>query len=112
MSGSDFSNDSISMKPYLIVMMFLLMSMSSVFNTVSAVGSNQNDIGTSGGDLPDNLSSTTSIPNLIFSNSIKNKDFINLIIIILYKPRCNFKIYCNNFNHNPEKRYRYKNFPS
>ena len=70
MSDSDFSNDSISMKPYLIVMMFLLMSMSSVFNTVSAVGSNQNDIGTSGGDLPDNLSSTTSIPNLIFSNSI------------------------------------------
>ena len=53
-----------------IVLMFLIMSLSSVIGNVSAVGTNQNDIGTSGGDLPDNLSSPTSVPNLVFSNSI------------------------------------------
>ena len=37
--------------------------------TVSAVGPNQNDMGMSSGDLPDNLSSPTSVPNLIFSGS-------------------------------------------
>ncbi|RJU84000.1 MAG: hypothetical protein DWB99_00955, partial [Candidatus Poseidoniales archaeon] len=52
-----------------MVLMFLIMSMSSAIGNVSAVGTNQNDIGTSGGDLPDNLSSPTSIPNLIFSGS-------------------------------------------
>jgi hypothetical protein len=50
--------------------MFIIVSLSSVIGNVSAVGTNQNDIGTSGGDLPDNLSSPTSIPNLIFSSSI------------------------------------------
>jgi len=53
-----------------IVLMFIIVSLSSVIGNVSAVGTNQNDIGTSGGDLPDNLSSPTSIPNLIFSSSI------------------------------------------
>jgi hypothetical protein len=54
----------------IVTLMFLIMSFSSIIGNVSAVGTNQNDIGTSGGDLPDNLSSPTSIPNLIFSNSI------------------------------------------
>ncbi|MGB0199980.1 MAG: hypothetical protein ACPF9X_01490, partial [Candidatus Poseidoniaceae archaeon] len=53
-----------------IILMLALVSYSITLTNVSAVGSNQNDIGTSGGDLPDNLSSPTSIPNLIFSNSI------------------------------------------
>ncbi len=53
----------------IIVLMFLIMSFTSIIGNVSAVGTNQNDIGTSGGDLPDNLSSITSIPNLIFSGS-------------------------------------------
>ena len=69
MSGTDFVKDSRIITPTLIVMMFFFMSLSSAVSTVSAVGSNQNDIGTSGGDLPDNLSSPTSIPNLIFSGS-------------------------------------------
>ena len=54
----------------MIALMFLIMSISSILGNVSAVGTNQNDIGTSGGDLPDNLSSPTSIPNLIFSGSM------------------------------------------
>ena len=53
-----------------IILMLTLVSFSLTITNVSAVGQNQNDIGTSGGDLPDNLSSPTSIPNLIFSNSI------------------------------------------
>ena len=53
-----------------IILMLALVSFSFTITNVSAVGQNQNDIGTSGGDLPDNLSSPTSIPNLIFSNSI------------------------------------------
>lgn len=36
---------------------------------VSAVGSSQNDMGMTSGDLPDNMSTPTSIPNLIFSGS-------------------------------------------
>ena len=35
----------------------------------SAVGPNQSDMGMTSGDLPDNLSSPTSVPNLIFSGS-------------------------------------------
>ena len=53
-----------------LVAMMVLTSLSLAITTVSAVGQNQNDIGTSGGDLPDNLTSPTTIPNLVFSNSI------------------------------------------
>ena len=70
MAENDFSKNSRFVKPTLVLLMFLFVSLSTGIGTVSAVGSNQNDIGTSGGDLPDNLSSPTSIPNLIFSNSI------------------------------------------
>ncbi|HII18560.1 MAG TPA: hypothetical protein HA311_04310, partial [Candidatus Poseidoniaceae archaeon] len=41
----------------------------TVTPAVSAVGPNQNDMGMTSGDLPDNLSTTTSVPNLIFSGS-------------------------------------------
>ena len=47
----------------------LLFSTMTFAPAVSAVGPNQNDMGMTSGDLPDNLSSTTSIPNLIFSGS-------------------------------------------
>ncbi len=40
-----------------IILMLTLISFSLTITNVSAVGQNQNDIGTSGGDLPDNLSS-------------------------------------------------------
>lgn len=70
MAETVFFDDSKKISSACIVMMFLIMSLSSVIGNVSAVGTNQNDIGTSGGDLPDNLSSPTSIPNLVFSNSI------------------------------------------
>ena len=53
-----------------LVAMMVLTSLSLAITAVSAVGQNQNDIGTSGGDLPDNLTSPTTIPNLVFSNSI------------------------------------------
>ena len=53
-----------------VILILTLVSFSLTITNVSAVGQNQNDIGTSGGDLPDNLSSPTSVPNLIFSNSI------------------------------------------
>ena len=49
--------------------MMVLTSLSLAITTVSAVGANQNDMATSG-DLPDNLTSPTTIPNLVFSNSI------------------------------------------
>ena len=52
-----------------LVTMMVLTSLSLAITTVSAVGSNQNDMGTSG-DLPDQLTSPTTIPNLIFTNSI------------------------------------------
>ena len=52
-----------------MIMMLLCMSAVMAIPNSSAVGANQNDIGTSGGDLPDNMSSPTSIPNLIFSGS-------------------------------------------
>jgi len=38
--------------------------------TVQAVGPNQNDMGMTSGDLPDNLSTPTTVPNLIFSGSV------------------------------------------
>ncbi|MBD40593.1 MAG: hypothetical protein CMB11_09585 [Euryarchaeota archaeon] len=47
----------------------LLFSTMTFAPAVSAVGPNQNDMGMTSGDLPDNLSSTTSVPNLIFSGS-------------------------------------------
>ena len=53
-----------------LVVMMVLTSLSLAITPVSAVGQNQNDIATSGGDLPDNLTSPTTIPNLIFTNSI------------------------------------------
>ena len=49
--------------------MMVLTSLSLAITPVSAVGANQNDMATSG-DLPDNLTSPTTIPNLVFSNSI------------------------------------------
>ena len=52
-----------------LVTMMVLTSLSLTITPVSAVGQNQNDIGTSGGDLPDNLTSPTTIPILVFSNS-------------------------------------------
>ena len=52
-----------------LVTMMVLTSLSLAITTVSAVGANQNDMATSG-DLPDNLTSPTTIPNLVFSNSI------------------------------------------
>ena len=52
-----------------LVTMMLLTSLSLAITAVSAVGQNQNDMAT-GGDLPDNLTSPTTIPNLVFSNSI------------------------------------------
>tara|TARA_B100000900_G_scaffold415494_1_gene445587 strand:+ start:300 stop:4298 length:3999 start_codon:yes stop_codon:yes gene_type:complete len=51
-------------------MLVLASMMVSLSPAVSAVGPNQSDIGTSGGDLPDNLSSLTTIPNLVFSASV------------------------------------------
>jgi len=48
----------------------LLFGTMTVTPAVSAVGPNQNDMGMTSGDLPDNMSSTTSIPNLIFSGSV------------------------------------------
>ena len=53
-----------------MILMMLLVSFSLVVPNATAVGPNQNDFGTSGGDLPDNMSSPTSIPNLIFSGSV------------------------------------------
>ncbi|DAC10093.1 MAG TPA: hypothetical protein D7I09_04385, partial [Candidatus Poseidoniales archaeon] len=47
----------------------LLFGTMTVTPAVSAVGPNQNDMGMTSGDLPDNLSTTTSVPNLIFSGS-------------------------------------------
>ncbi len=47
----------------------LLFSTMTFAPAVSAVGPNQNDMGMTSGDLPDNLSTTTSVPNLIFSGS-------------------------------------------
>ena len=49
-----------------LVTMMVLTSLSLAITTVSAVGANQNDM-TTGGDLPDNLTSPTTIPNLVFS---------------------------------------------
>ncbi|MGB0283544.1 MAG: hypothetical protein ACPGGI_00710, partial [Candidatus Poseidoniaceae archaeon] len=54
----------------LTLALLLLFSTMTVAPAVSAVGPNQNDMGMTSGDLPDNLSSTTSIPNLIFSGSV------------------------------------------
>jgi len=70
MSETDSSQGSTKFSSLLTTAMLLIMVFSSTLSNVSAVGSNQNDIGTSGGDLPDNISSPTSIPNLIFSSSI------------------------------------------
>ena len=53
-----------------MILMMLLVSLSLVVPNATAVGPNQNDFGTTGGDLPDNMSSTTSIPNLIFTGSV------------------------------------------
>ena len=47
----------------------LLFSTMTFAPAVSAVGPNQSDMGMTSGDLPDNLSSPTSVPNLIFSGS-------------------------------------------
>ena len=54
----------------LTLALLLLFSTMTVAPAVSAVGPNQSDMGMTSGDLPDNLSSTTSIPNLIFSGSV------------------------------------------
>ena len=47
----------------------LLLGTMTMTPAVSAVGPNQSDMGMTSGDLPDNLSTPTSIPNLIFSGS-------------------------------------------
>ncbi len=54
----------------LALAMLLLLGTMTVTPAVSAVGPNQNDMGMTSGDLPDNLSSPTSVPNLIFSGSV------------------------------------------
>ena len=69
MQGKKVSTFSSRVRSLCIVSMMILTSLSLAITPVSAVGQNQNDIGT-GGDLPDQLTSPTTIPNLVFSNSI------------------------------------------
>ncbi|MBL71656.1 MAG: hypothetical protein CMB41_00610, partial [Euryarchaeota archaeon] len=54
----------------LALALLLLLGTMTVTPAVSAVGPNQNDMGMTSGDLPDNLSTPTSVPNLIFSGSV------------------------------------------
>ncbi|MEC8266021.1 MAG: hypothetical protein VXZ95_00845, partial [Candidatus Thermoplasmatota archaeon] len=53
----------------LALALLLLLGTMTVTPAVGAVGPNQSDMGMTSGDLPDNLSTPTSIPNLIFSGS-------------------------------------------
>ncbi|MDG1549758.1 MAG: hypothetical protein P8Q94_06890, partial [Candidatus Poseidoniaceae archaeon] len=69
MQGKNVSAFSTRVRSLCLVAMMVLTSLSLAITPVSAVGQNQNDLAT-GGDLPDNLTSPTTIPNLIFSNSI------------------------------------------
>jgi len=52
------------------LMMVLSVLLVGATPTVSAVGPNQSDMGMASGDLPDNLSTPTSVPNLIFSSTV------------------------------------------
>ena len=52
------------------LMMVLSVLLVGATPTVSAVGPNQSDMGMTSGDLPDNLSSPTSVPNLVFSSTV------------------------------------------
>ena len=66
------SNDVASKKSSLLISLMMMLSvlLAAATPTVSAVGPNQNDMGMTSGDLPDNLTTTTNVPNLIFSNTV------------------------------------------
>ncbi len=54
----------------LLTLMMVLSSLLVVLSpTAHAVGPNQSDMGMASGDLPDNLTTPTSVPNLIFTGS-------------------------------------------
>ena len=60
----------IKSRSVLICGLMLLSVMSLLAGPVQASTSNQNDFGTSGGDLPNDLSNPSAIPNIIFSGQI------------------------------------------
>ena len=58
------------LKTTTLFLMFFMTALSAAVSGVQAVGASQNDFGMSSGDLPDDLSNPSAVPNIIFSGQI------------------------------------------
>ena len=70
MSNTDSSTMNIKFRSVLICGLMLISVLSLLAVPVQASTSSQNDFGTSGGDLPNDLSNPSAIPNIIFSGQV------------------------------------------